>query len=372
MQKKNNEIKQNNENRRNRPTLRTIAERVDLSPTAVSLALRGDNSIPLETRQRVLEAAGELEYEYVPRPRKAKQKRLRRLAFVIHDYGDHPVTTNPFYGHILSGVEQTCREQHASLNFVVLQHEYPQTSALPPVLTHDLDGILLVSPYPPELVHRISRESGCPVVLLDNIFPQSPYDSVMADDFGGAYQATQHLFGLEHRQIMLFTGTIQHPTIIPSFRRRYWGYCAACSEAGVAPLPPIEFPIHLNREILALTDRHQGVQQWLTTLLDSCSPHPTAFFGVCDVFALAVLRALQDAGWRIPEDYSVVGFDDYDISRMGTPSLTTVHSYKRAMAWAAVERLLARIEGDKMPARYINLETKLIVRESTGVLPQNS
>jgi LacI family transcriptional regulator len=372
MQNKNHDIKQNNESRRNRPTLRTIAERVDLSPTAVSLALRGDNSIPLETRQRVLEAAGELEYEYVPRSRKSKQKRLRRLAFVIHDYGDHPVTTNPFYGHVLSGVEQTCREQHASLNFVVLQHEYPQTSALPPVLTHDLDGILLVSPYPKDFIHRISRESGCPVVLLDNLFPQSPYDSVMADDFGGAYQATQHLLVLGHRQILPLTGTIQHPTIIPSFRRRYWGYCAACSEVGVVPLPPVEFPANLNRELLALTDHHQGVQRWFTKLLDSYSPRPTAFFGVCDVFALAALRALQDAGWHIPEDYSVVGFDDYDISRMGTPALTTVHSYKRAMAWAAVERLLARIEGDKMPARYVNLETKLIVRESSGAPPKNT
>ena len=115
-----------------------------------------------------------------------------------------------------------------------------------------------------------------------------------------------------------------------------------------------------------MRDRHQGVQQWLSALLDTYSPRPTAFFGVCDVFALAVLRALQDAGSKIPEDCSVIGFDDYDISRLGTPSLTTVHSYKRAMAWAAVERLLTRIDGDKAPAQYISLEAKLIVRESTG------
>lgn len=369
MPQKKSETAQNPGSGGSRPTLRTIAEYVELSPTTVSLALRGDDSIPLETRQRILDVAGELQYKYVPRPRKSKQKRLRRLAFVIHDYGDHPITANPFYGHVLAGVEQICREQHTGLNFVVLQHEYPQTSALPPVLTHDLDGILLSSPYPPELIHRIYRESGCPVVLLDNIFPRSPYDSVMADDFGGAYQATQHLLELGHRQILLLTGTIQHPTIIPSFQRRYRGYWAACSEAGVVPLSPVEFPARLNRELLALTDHHQGVQQWLTTLLDSYSPCPTAFFGVCDVFALAVLRALQDAGWRVPEDYSLIGFDDYDISRISTPALTTIHSYKRAMARTAVERLLARIEGDTEPARYISLATNLIVRESTGVRP---
>ncbi len=367
MAAKTSETTQNPEQERTRPTLRTIADLVDLSPTTVSLALRGDESIPLETRQRILDVAGELQYEYVPRPRKSKQKRLRRFAFVIHDYGDQSITANPFYGHVLAGVEQICREQDISLNFVVLQHGYLPTSALPAVLTHDLDGILLASPYPPALIHRLNRESGCPVVLLDNTFPQSPYDCVMADDFGGAYQATQHLIELGHRQIVLFTGTIQHPTIIPSFKQRHWGYCAACTEAGVTPLPPVEFPSELNREILALRDQHQGVQQWLTALLNTHAPRPTAFFGVCDVFALAVLRALQDAGWNVPEEYSVVGFDDYDISRVGTPSLTTVHSYKRAMAWIAVERLLARIDGEKTPAQYISLEAKLIVRESTGL-----
>ena len=108
-----------------------------------------------KTRQRILDAAGELQYEYVPRVRKSKQKHLRRLAFIIHDYGDQSITANPFYGHVLAGVEQICREQDASLNFVVLQHEYPPTSALPAVLTHDLDGILLASPYPPNLILRL-------------------------------------------------------------------------------------------------------------------------------------------------------------------------------------------------------------------------
>jgi LacI family transcriptional regulator len=357
------------ENGRPRPTLRTIADQLDLSPTTVSLALRGDESIPLETRQRVVDMAGELHYEYVPRPRKSKQPRLRRVAFVIHDYGDQSMTANPFYGHVLAGVEQACREQDISLSLAALQHEYPVTSALPAVLTHDLDGLLLASPYPPPLIHRLSRETGCPVVLLDNTFPQSPYDSVMADDFGGAYQAVQHLIGLGHRQILVFSGTLQHPTLIPSFKQRYWGYCAACTDAGVTALPAVEVPNALTHEILALRDQHQGVQRWLTALLDTYAPRPTALFGVCDAFALAVLRALQDAGRPVPHTCSVAGFDDYDIACLSAPTLTTVHSYKRALAWTAVERLLARIDGDTLPAQYITLETRLVVRESTGPCP---
>jgi LacI family transcriptional regulator len=116
MEKKQNPLKQEKASKRERPNLRTIADLIDLSPTAVSLALRGDSSIPVETRQRVLDAAEKLNYNYVPRTRKSGQTRLRRLVYVIHDYGDQSVTVNPFYGHILVGVEQACRQQRASVS----------------------------------------------------------------------------------------------------------------------------------------------------------------------------------------------------------------------------------------------------------------
>ncbi|GAK48937.1 transcriptional regulator [Candidatus Moduliflexus flocculans] len=347
-----------------RPNLRAIAERVDLSLTAVSLALRGDSSIPIETRQRVLLAAEELNYQYVPRQKKTA-KSLLRIAFVIHDYGDHPVSANQFYGHILTGVEQACREQDASLSFVTLQHDHPVTAELPPVLTHDPSGILLASPYPDELIDRIRRESNAPIVLLDNILDNSPYDSVMADDVGGAYQATQYLLNKGHQQIVLISALLYHPTIIPSFRRRYWGYCAACIDAGVPPLPVAVVPSQLDPEISGLTDKYPEFEAWLDTLFAKYAPRPTAIFGVCDFLALTILRALQNMGLRIPNDVAVVGFDDYSMSRLTTPTLTTVHSYKKAMAWVAVKRLIDRIGGDQTPPQCITLETDLILRESS-------
>lgn len=141
-----------------RPSLRTVAEAVGLSPTAVSLALRGDSSIPVETRQRVIAAAQSLGYKYVSRAKKQAQRRLRRLVYVVNDYGDQPVTSNPFYGYILNGAEAACRSLDASLSFLLLPHDYPETADLPAVLLHDLDGVLLASPYPKALVERIYGE----------------------------------------------------------------------------------------------------------------------------------------------------------------------------------------------------------------------
>jgi LacI family transcriptional regulator len=360
-------IKQKKAGKRAGPNLRAVAEYVNLSPTTVSLALRGDTSIPPETRKRVLAAAEKLNYEYVPRARKSTKIQIRRLAFVMHDFGDRPVTANPFYGHILSSTEQVCREQHVSLSFVIVQHDHSLGTPLPPALTHDVDGILLSSPYPSALIRRISRESNCPVVLIDNFFPGSPYDSVMADDFGGAYQITNHLLERGHTQIAMLAGYAQDLETIPSFQERYRGYSAACAKANVTTIAPIVVPARVDPQP---ENNLEALTKWVEGVITRFS-QVTAFFGISDRFSLALLTALNVLGVSVPENLSVVGFDDVPQAKMNQPPLTTIRSFRDSLAQVAVERLLARVEGDDSPPRYINLGTELIVRSSTGVLPES-
>jgi len=351
--------------KRSRPSLRTVAEVVGLSPTAVSLALRGDSSIPIETRQRVHAAAQSLGYKYVSRVKKKAQRCLRRLVYVVNDYGDQPVTSNPFYGYILNGAEEACRLRDASLSFVLLPHDYPETADLPAVLLHDLDGILLASPYPKSLVERIYRENGRPMVLIDNILPGGQFDSVMADDFGGGYQVTQHLLELGHREIVMITGRTENPDIPPSFCERYRGYQRAGRDVGVEPrcaaiLPAVVDPPSTNGV-------EEPLKAWLTSLFTEPN-RPTALFCAADFFAVSILTALSDLGIRVPQDVSVAGFDDFAMATQVNPSLTSVHTYKRAMARVAVERLLDRIDGDDTPVMNTTLVTELMVRQSTGVV----
>lgn len=354
--------KQKKEQKGERPSLRTIAEHINLSPATISLALRGDTSIPPETRERVITAAEDLNYEYVPRVKKSEKIQLRRLAFVMHDYGDNPVTANPFYSHILSGAEQACRQQQVSLSFVVLQHDHPVTEELPPVLTHDVEGILLPSPYPLPLIKRLNRESDCSIVLIDNIFPESPYDAIMADDFGGAYQAVRFLIQSGHKHILMLTGRVPHSKVVPSFEARCQGYRTACSEADISPLTPVASPLNT---ILYSGEELECFKKWLKGVLERV-PQLTAFFCVTDFHAVNVINALGSIGYRVPEDISVVGFDDLNFASIHQPPLTTIHSFKESMAHVAVERLLARLEGDDSPPQYIYLGTELIVRNSTG------
>lgn len=351
--------------RRGRPSLRTVAEYLGLSPTAVALALRGDSGISPETRHRVVAAARELQYDYAPKPRKLPAKRLKRLSFAMPDFGERPLTANLFYGQLLVDTEQACQTRHASLNFVVLQRDHAEKAALPPALVHDVDGIILASPYPLPLIHRIHQESRCPIVLLDYIFPDSPYDSVMSNDFHGAYQAVSYLIELGHRQIVMITGTSRNPDFPPSYKERYRGYCEAYTTAGFPPLPLAILPAHIHERIDKTPENRALFRAWFEAIIN-CFPQPEAFFCVGDLFALPIVSLLQELNYRVPEDISVVGFDDFEVSKTVIPPLTTVHTSRQALAQTAVERVIQRIEGDDRPPLHITIGTKFIVRGSAG------
>lgn len=350
---------------RKQSTIRSIAEYVQLSPTTVLLALRGGGSIPDETRQRVLLAARELNYTYVSRKKNPLDtERLKHLVYVVKDYGDQPVVANPFYGQILSGVEQACQEQNIKLGFVVIPADYPDEEELPTGLVSNVDGIIMSSPYPIKLVQRVVKASGCPIVLIDNMFPVSPYDTVMADDFGGAYQITQHLIQLGHTHIKMIMGLALSLEIPPSFQERYRGYCSACEASGIRPEPPAITPAELEKP--HVQRRNELYCEWFATL-HAAEPELTAFFGASDLYAINTMQGLQRLNLRVPDDYSVVGFDDYYISSLMSPPLTTIRSHIRTMGLLAVKQLLVRLAGDTMPPVHITVGTDLIMRASTGV-----
>jgi LacI family transcriptional regulator len=327
-----------------------VAERAQLSPTTVSLALRGDDSIPAETRERVLTAARELNYIHTPRATRIEQPAIRRLVFVMPETGDHPVTTNPFFGEVLGGAEQECGERNASLTYSVLPHGFAQSLALPSALNDaNLDGVLLVGAYTAADVERVAADVKRPIVLVDNSIPGHPYDSVMADDFGGGFLVTQHLIDLGHQHIAMVAGSLW----APSFAERYRGYHEACRRAGLQPFEPIETPW----ERPAIAEMLERVFARI--------PQPTAFFCAHDAYAAFVMEALHDRGLRVPVDISVAGFDDLAPMRLVRPALTTIHNHPRALGRVAVQRLLARITGDQQPTQGITVGTNLVIRDST-------
>jgi LacI family transcriptional regulator len=352
-----------------RPNIRAVAELAQLSPATVSLALRNQDSIPPETRERVLAAAAKLNYEYKPRAAKSSKKNgsksIRNLLYVVNDYGDSPLLANPFYGAILNGAVAASPSFNSYVHPVILQHDHPLEAPLPDALRNSPDGILLASPYPTALVKHVGETVDCPMVLIDNLIPGSPYDTIMNDDFGGAYQAVQHLLELGHRYIYMIMGPLKKPGVLPntppSVIDRYRGYSAAMLDGGQTPFPAVEIPLDYDQTISG----RKELPQWLSGLLGRSS-RLTALFCNVDFYAVQIVSALQSIGYRVPDDISVVGFDDLDIAQMIHPQLTTVQINRSAMSQVAVERLVTRMEGDVSAPLSIHVGARLIVRGSSA------
>ncbi len=351
------------------PNIRAVAQLAQLSPATVSLALRNQDSIPPETRERVLAAAAKLNYQYKPRGTKSVKREeitpIRNLLYVVNDYGDTPLLANPFYGAILNGAVAASPSFNSYVHPAILLHEHPLDAPLPDALCNKPDGIMLASPYPPALVKKVASAVNCPMVLIDNLIPGGPYDTIMNDDFGGAYQAVQHLLELGHRYIYMIVGPLKKPGLLPntppSVVDRYRGYSAAMLDGGYTPFPAIDIPLDYKETIPG----RKELPQWLRGML-ARTPRVTALFCNVDFYAVHIISALQTMGYRVPDDISVVGFDDLDIAQMIHPQLTTVQINRSAMSQVAMERLVARIDGDVSAPLHIHVGARLIVRESSA------
>jgi LacI family transcriptional regulator len=334
-----------------KPTMRMVASRVNLSLSTVSLALRGSETIPKATRERVLAAARDLNYAPTSRQHSEIRAEVRQIVFVMADNGNIPVTANPFFGEVLHGVEAACRTYDINLIFRTLPFPTPSTEPLLSSLQKlAYNGLLLAGPFQSAIVEQIANAIHGPLVLIDNLLPAIPYDAVVTDDVGGGYLATQHLLALGHQRIAAVVGE----TARSSYMERYRGYLIACAEAGITPSEPIMCGFH--REQVYEVFRH---------LLAAPEP-PTAFFCVNDSYAIYGIEALGEYGYHVPADISVVGFDNLAQVELASVPLTTVQNLPRMLGQVGLQRLLARLDGDHSPRQSVALRTELVLRASTA------
>ena len=337
-----------------KPNIRAVAERAKVSPATVSLALRGSQNISAATRERVQAAAHAL--NYVPTSRNVRQQQVagRDILFLTKNFAGQTAASNPFYGEILNSAEQECSQRGDRLMITVLSDlESTANEELPAIFSsYKPDGILLVGAYMPQIVAQVASLAAVPLVLVDNRVRGITCDSVMADDFMGAWQATRHLIELGHRRIAVIGGDMN----VPSFAARYRGYAAACTEMELDAAPPRE-AVWQRASLRAV------LEQILAEDL-----RPTAIFCMTDAFAVFTMELLRDFGLAAPQDISVVGFDNLPIARMAHPPLTTIHNHPEQLGRLAVQRLIERLDGDSTSPLNIAVATELIIRESTRKL----
>jgi LacI family transcriptional regulator len=333
-----------------RPTVRTVAAETGLSIATVSRVLNGQGNVAPATQRRVQEVVDRLG-ALAPTPRRRSPAGPRLPVFVRCPY-----LLTDYFGHIVTSVAGTLavHGQRMILDAGDAGVDSPVLRELPG--RRDTAGAVLILPPEPLADLEAATARGYPLVVVDPRIPvPKGVVSVTASHFSGARAVTRHLVALGHRRIGVITG----PPHWLARDDRVAGHLTALSEAGALGNPDLmrhggpkaETGLIAARELLALPER------------------PTAIVCFNDKVAVGVLEAAAALGLRVPQDLSVTGFDDIDVSRATTPRLTTVRQPLQEMGQVAVTMLMRQLEGHAHEALSIELAARLIVRGSTGPVP---
>jgi LacI family transcriptional regulator len=341
-------------------TLRDIAEATGVSVAAVSLALNGRTGISDDTRERVLMAAAEL--GYVRRGERQPRQARGFIGFVIEQL-PFPVFSDIFYGDVVQGIDQEAHELGFSTGFTVVDVDRPaeaQAKVHQMLVGNRARGLIVIggSNLIDELVRDLARQEA-PLVLLDNYLYDLPLDGIEMDHTIGGYLATRHLIDLGHREIGFIAGPVKYRTLSD----RADGYRRAMLEAGIAIDPDL---------IVTPGEASSGKKGYFEMReLLSRSRRPTAVFAVSDKSAFGAIDAIHEAGLDIPNDISLVGFDDVHESSLLDPPLTTISVPKRQMGRLAVRMLADQIGqasigvSDFVKPVKLVVPVSLVVRSST-------
>lgn len=331
--------------RKNRQvTIVDIARETGVSYSTVSRVLSGFEFVKEETRQRVLEAAQRLGYVANVGARSLAGGRANIIGLLV------PGLDNGYIGEIARGIDEELSRVNYDLMLYTTHRQRGKESIHAHAIANGLtDGLILVVPLVTDYLRELQAQ-GFPYVLVDQSDPSGQSHVVDATNWQGAYEATQYLIQLGHRRIGLITGMMQ----IASARERLEGYRAALADHDI--------PFDLDLVVQGDFWQPMGYQA-ASKLLDLDHP-PTAIFASNDLSAFGAMQAVHERGLRIPEDVSVIGFDDIPQASLVHPKLTTVRQPLDEMGRVAVRMLLEQLENPSQPARRVTLSTQLIVRDS--------
>lgn len=329
----------------NRPTtIAHIAAQAGVSAPTVSKVINGRADVSLETRQRVEAVIRERGYE---RPHRATRPEPL-IEVIFHEL------ESDWALEIIKGVEQVARENDLAVVLSEMQGGHtPGRSWIEGVLARRPTGIIAVLSDLSEGQRTLLRARKIPLVVVDPTGePLHDTPSIGATNWSGGLAATRHLLGLGHRRI----GVVAGPQTVLCSRARLDGYRAAMDEAGV-PVDPALLR-YGNFHV------HEGITEG-RALLRLPNP-PTAIFAGNDLQALGVYQAAREARLHIPEDLSVVGFDDLPVAKWVGPPLTTVRQPLVQMAMAGARLALRIARGEHPSQTRVELATELVIRESTA------
>lgn len=324
-------------------TLKEIAQKAGVSITTVSHVLNGTRPVSETLRKKVLVAMQELGMEVPSLQRKKSHSHL--IAMLIDDI------FNPFFTEVFASAEATARSMDYNLLLLSSIEHGEDLLYLKDLENRSVDGIIVATRL--SLSHlKKAFSTQLPMVFLGGVLDVPFSSSVLLPDEEGAYLATRHLLGLGHSRILCVGG----PAKFSLFRERFQGYRRALEEAGV----PVEKDLMTETELT-----FPGAYRFGVEFLHRSRNSITAVFTHNDPTACGIMKAAQTLGLKVPEELSIVGFDNTFVTRMTSPALTSVNLPKKLIGRRLVELLVRLIRGNNVPNCVIE-EVSLDVKESTA------
>lgn len=329
-------------------TMKEVAEHADVSVATVSRVINKSGYVSPDLEERVHAAMRILKYQPSALARSLRRQQTQTIGVMI------PQLDHPFFSTLAFSIEKSLFP-HEYHTLICSAEESPdkENAYTEIMLRQRVDGVIIVPTG--QSVHTLNQlvEKKVPVVLIDRDLPEVEVNKVLVSNFHGAYEGMKHLLDLGHRNIAVI-GTSPYSQ---AMQRRIDGVHKALADFGVNNNP--ELPV-----TGILQQFEMGYQTAKRLLAEKT--RPTAIFALTDVAAIGVMHAAAEMNLRLPDELSVMGFDDIPLASFSIPTLTTIAQPIAQMGEIATRLLMSHIHQRETPVETVMLETKLIVRQSTA------
>lgn len=331
-------------------TAKELARELGLSEAAVSMALNNKPGVSTATRRRVLEEAKRRGYDFTRKAAYGNELK-GSFCFAVYKKSGAIVGDTPFFADLTDGISAACKRARYDLSIRYLYEDEDLDKQLYLLSRAGFQGILLLATEMDEASLARFGHIGAPLLLLDSYFETQPCNCVIINNIQGAYLAARYLIKKRKTQ----PGYLRSAYPIGNFNERADGFYKAIRAAGMSTAKSL---VH------RLTPSQEGAWADMKALLESGESPADCYFADNDNIAIGAIRALKEAGYRIPEDVAVVGFDDLPICEFLSPPLTTVQVPKHIMGETAVRRLIEMVEKKDSHPIKIEIGTALAIRKS--------
>ncbi|MDN4524076.1 LacI family DNA-binding transcriptional regulator [Fictibacillus fluitans] len=325
-----------------------MAQKAGVSVTTVSRVINNSKPVSSELRERVERVIKETGFAPSEVARGLVHRKTKLIGLMI------PKVANTFFSQLIEGAEQVAKANGFNILLTVSHMDMEkEVDYLSIFKDRQLDGIIFSVSQFTNLHRQFFNEFEIPTVFLGQQIKETPYPYILIDNFKASYEATKYLINKGHEKIGILKGPDYD---ISTGYERYRGYQQALQDAGLA--------VHDDWVFSDFHDINNGYRG-MKTIMEQ-DELPTAMFACSDVMAVGAINYLQDHGFRIPQDMSIIGFDDAELSTMFRPKLTTIRQDSFEMGAEAMRCLIEQIVEKKTEKKEIIFPHQLIERESTA------